>query len=145
MMNLIDQLKRHAGFYECIWYAPRGRQLIGYGHDLSTNRLPEHLQRDFDVEPITEDEAEHLLAADLMTLREQLIPLFDLDKFNYVRQQAILSVAYWITFPCFCREHALIKALRQQEFEAAAVIVGTYPPEFRAIELAGQLLTGEYQ
>ena len=143
MMNLIEQLKRHAGFYECVWYSG-GRRLIGYGHDLNVEPLPEHLQRDFDNSPITLDEAEELLAADVMNLRDLVYQCLDLNQFNYVRQQAILSVAYWLTYPRFCRELQLISSLSKKDFKVSALIIAKKKPEFRAEELAKQILTGEY-
>lgn len=143
MMNLIEQLKRHAGFYECVWHS-NSKCFIGYGHDLNAEPLPDYLHRDFDNNPITEDEAEQLLASDLMNLRDLVYQCLDLNQFNYVRQQTILSIAYWLTYPRFCREEKLITAFKKNNFEAAASIVLTFKPEFRAEELAKQILTGEY-
>lgn len=142
MMNLIAMIKRHEQFIatECL----TDFTLFGFGHRPDEYPTLKELQRDLSLSPLSEEEAEQQLAADLMCLFERLHAKIPIEKFSYERQQAVIAIAYWLGRDVFNDAVYLTRALCNFDFEVAARCVLNHWPQWRAEVYAAQLFTGEY-
>jgi len=142
MMNLINQLKRHVAFTALVCKTSSNERLIGYGHDINKKPLPDYLQRNFDYQPMTEDEALNLLASDILDIYDPLIAYVDFTKWPIQRQRALLALLYMIGFWDFGRDRILVHALNFGDFKLAAECVETISKKGIYAEIAEQLENG---
>lgn len=120
MMNLIDQLKRHVAFTALVRKTNSNERLIGYGHDVNKKPLPDYLQRNFDYQPMTEDEALNLLASDVLDVYDPLMAYVDFTQWDMQRQRALLALVYMIGLAEFGTDRVLVHALNCDDFNGAA-------------------------
>lgn len=142
MMNLIEQLKRHVAFNACVYKTNLNERLIGYGHDVNKSPLPEHLQRNFDYQPMTTDEAIEVLACDILDIYDPLIAYVDFTTWSQARQRALLSLVYMIGFADFGKDRILVHALNMGEFDLAAECVALISVRGIYAEIADQFKYG---
>lgn len=122
-MNLIEQLKRHVAFTACVYKTKRNERLIGYGHDINKSPLPDYLQRNFDYQPMNEDEAINLLASDILDIYDPLMAYVDFTQWSMPRQRAILALVYVLGLTSFGKNRILVHVLHIGDFEHAAELV----------------------
>jgi len=123
MMNLIDQLKRHVAFTALVCKTKHNQRLIGYGHDINKKPLPDYLQRNFDYQPMSEDEAINLLASDILDIYDPLMAYVDFTQWSMPRQRAILALVYMLGLTNFGRNRILVHVLNYGDFDHAAECV----------------------
>lgn len=145
MMNLIDQLKRHVAFNACVFKANDNKRLIGFGHEINKKPLQDELQRNFNYQPMTDDEATQLLACDILDLYDIAMQYVDFTGLDHVRQSALLALIYVIGIHSFARNRALINALNRDYFELCSLLVGSMGRDPLFSELAFQFKYGEYK
>lgn len=120
MMNLIDQLKRHVAFTALVCKTNRNERLIGYAHDINKKPLPDYLQRNFDYQPMSEDEALNLLASDILDNYDPLMAYVDFTQWDMQRQRALLALVYMVGIDEFGNDRVLVHALHCGNFNGAA-------------------------
>lgn len=148
MMNLIEQLKEHEGFESNYYECSANKKTIGYGCNVEANPLPPYLCRDFDLAPMTKDEAEHLLIGHVMLVGEMLLGHFNYKKLSNARQAVLINMAFNIGVSGLLLFKKMFKALENNDFEQAAneMLNSKWAGQVgcRSDELAEQMLTGEW-
>lgn len=142
MMNLIEMIKRHERL--AITYRIDDLNRFGYGHRADESPTLNCLHRNLDQAPITEDEAEQQLAADVLYIFNYLPNFMPITEFNYVRQQAAVALVYWLGIYEFQLNKPLQQALLNKDFARVAELVLMLKPVRRAEQLAKWFATGEY-
>ncbi len=154
MMNLIEQLKKHEGFEPDYYQCTAGKKTIGYGRNVDNNPFTdeefEMLGRDnFDVIPMTEDEAEILLLNDVRQVEAAITHLLPWNKLSSARQAVCTSMAFNLGTAGFSRFKLMIGAINDAYFDKAAqeMLSSRWAKQVhgRAIELAEQMKTGHWQ
>lgn len=148
--KLLSQLKRHEGKvtdgnglhvpYRC----PAGRLTIGYGHNLEAAPVPGVGGR------LTEDQAERLLAADVMAVREQLSARLPwAEALDGPRRAALVNMAFNLGLDGLMGFRKTLTFLRHGDFRNAAreMLTSAWAAQVggRARELARQMNTGAWQ
>lgn len=134
---LIEQLKRHEGFRSKPYRCSAGKLTIGYGHNL-------------DDVGITESQALELLRQDAANARTELLNHL---KWAYLLDDVRLNVLVNMAFNLGIHKLLLFKktlrAVQDYDFDKAAeeMLNSVWANQVgrRAIELAEQMRTGEYQ
>lgn len=139
-MNLIEMIKRHERF--ATTYRIDDLSRFGYGHRSDEFETLEHLKRDLGLYPLTEEEAEQQLAADVLFIYEWLLPVIPLEKHNYKCQQACIALVYFCGLHEFCLNKSLVKALSGFDYEYIALLVMQLKPLEQSIEIARLFLEG---
>ena len=137
MNKLIEQVKRHEGFRSNPYKCTAGKATIGYGRNL-------------DDVGIAEKEAEQLLFNDLYNAECQLIdrcPEFVfLDR---VRRDVVVNMAFNIGVAGVLKFKNMLAAIELGDYVTAAdeMLDSKWARQVgdRALELAEQMITGEYQ
>lgn len=135
-MRILDQLKEHEGFRGQPYKCSAGKTTIGYGRNLESK-------------PLSEEEATYLLLSDIedATKNAERYPFF--YTLNEARQAVIIDMIFNLGNVGFKRFKKTIKALNAFNYNAAAqeMLDSTWAKQVqtRAIRLAEQMRTGEYQ
>lgn len=154
MMNLIEQLKKHEGFEPDYYQCTADKKTIGYGRNVDNNPFTDEelimLGRDnFDVTPMTEDEAEVLLVNDVKKVEASIKQLLPWHKLNSARQAVCTNMAFNLGTGGFSRFKRMVAAINDFYFEKAAneMLDSRWAKQVhgRAIELAEQMKTGHWQ
>ena len=154
MMNLIEQLKRHEGIEPDYYQCTADKRTIGYGRNVDDNPFsPKELNMlgrdEFIDEPMTEDEAEILLVNDVKAVHKAIYDHVSMGKLNLARQAVCINMAFNLGVHGFCKFKNMLKAIREDKFERAAIeaLDSRWASQVgdRATELATQLATGEWQ
>lgn len=149
LMNLIEQLKVHEGFRSYIYECSANRKTIGYGHNIDANPLPGHLSRDFDLEPMTLDEAEQILISDVEFVSALLLNNFNYLELCSVRQAVLINMAFNLGVTGLLMFKNMFKAISNNDFETAAneMLDSKWSRQVgaRSDELAMQMSTGDWQ
>lgn len=148
MMNLVEQLKVHEGFRSNYYLCTANKKTIGYGRNVEANPLPLSLYRDFDIEPMTTDEAEHLLLEDITHVGDMLLRHFNYLHLSSARQAVLINMAFNMGVSGLLLFKNMFKAISNYDFESAAVemLNSKWAGQVgcRSDELAEQMLTGEW-
>ena len=153
-MNLIEQLKRHEGFRTDYYQCSADKRTIGYGRNVDDNPFsPKELNMlgrdEFDCEPMTEEEAETLLVNDVKAIHKAIYDHVSLSRLNLARQAVCINMAFNLGVHGFCQFKNMINAINEDKFERAAIqaLESRWASQVgdRAVELATQLATGEWQ
>ncbi len=148
MMNLIEQLKEHEGFRGSYYLCTAKKKTIGYGRNVDDNPLPDYLCRDFDKEPMTEDEAEELLIDDVNKVATQLAKKYPIKHLSTARQAVLINMAFNLGVNGLMEFKKMLQAIKDKDYYEAAIQmldskwarqVGS-----RSDDLAEQMLTGEW-
>ena len=154
MINLIEQLKVHEGFEPDYYQCTANKRTIGYGRNVDNNPFStkelEFLGRDeFIDEPMTEEEAEHLLENDVnevTALIKDHLPWADLCP---ARQGVCVNMAFNLGVSGFFKFKNMIAAMNDCYYEKAAneMLNSRWAKQVtnRANELAIQMDSGEWQ
>lgn len=154
MMNLIEQLKKHEGFEPDYYQCTADKKTIGYGRNVDSNPFTSEelkmLGRDnFDVIPMTEDEAEVLLVNDVNKVERAIKSLLPWDRLCPARQAVCTNMAFNLGVNGFSRFKRMIAAVNEGYFTRAAIEMldsrWSEQVYFRAVELADQMRTGHWQ
>jgi lysozyme len=134
--NLLDQLKKHEGFRGQVYKCTAGANTIGYGRNLDAN-------------PLTPDEAEHLLKNDVAFMVEKLRDKHLLAGHNEARQAVIVNMAFNIGFAGLMKFKNMLTHYMEHEYHLAAeeMLDSKWARQVgnRAIELSEQMASGEWQ
>lgn len=154
MSRLIKQLKCHEGFRSNYYLCSRGKRTIGYGRNVDDNPFTElevaYLGRtNFDIEPMTQREAESLLFNDVKAVESKISTLQIWNELCGVRKAVCINMAFQIGVTGFFGFKETIKAINEAFFEKAAsrMLDSKWyredTPE-RAFELSEQMRTGKW-
>ena len=136
--ELIEQIKRHEGLRLKPYKCTMGALTIGYGRNL-------------DSRGITTAEAQQMLLNDLNEVLEHLTSTWpDILSHDSVRQAAFVNMAFNLGVSGFMKFHKMHNALSLKDYETAAkeMLDSRWAEKqvgSRAIELAKQVKTGEFQ
>ena len=148
MMNLIEQLKEHEGFRGSYYQCSANKKTIGYGRNVDANPLPPSLNRDFDIEPMTTDEAENLLLEDITHVADVLLSNFNYLHLSSALQSVLINMAFNMGVSGLLLFKNMFKAISNYDFEQAAneMLNSKWAGQVgcRSDELAEQMLTGEW-
>lgn len=154
-MNLIEQLKRHEGFKGDYYYCTANKKTIGYGRNVENNpftivELAMLGRCEFDVNRMTEEEAEMLLVNDVYSAQEKVKSLFsNWDQLNNPRQAVLTNMAFNLGFYGFSKFKNMIAAVNDAYFEKAAreMLSSKWAKQVsgRARQLAEQMATGDWK
>jgi len=153
MMNLIEQLKRHEGFEPDYYQCTANKKTIGYGRNVDDNPFSKDELKflgrsEFDVEPITEYEAEYLLLNDVNAVIEKIKPLLPWQNLCAPRQAVCVNMAFNLGTNGFYKFKKMLAAINDSFYERAAreMINSRWAKQVpnRANELAIQMHTGEW-
>jgi len=154
MMNLIEQLKRHEGFESDYYDCTADKKTIGYGRNVDDNPFtPEELEmlgrEDFDVEPMTEDEAEELLVNDVNAVISQIKPMLPWKELSPSRQAVCANMAFNLGVAGFLKFKKMIAALHDAYYTKAAVemLDSRWADQVyqRSADLSWQMKDGEWR
>ncbi len=125
MMNLIEQLKQHEGFEPNYYQCTANKKTIGYGRNVENNPFTdaelEILGRDnFDLQQMTEEEAETLVVNDVRKVEGAIRPFLPWNELNNARQAVCINMAFNLGVGGFCRFKRMIQALHDAHYEKAA-------------------------
>lgn len=140
-MNLVELIARYTKF-AATEQEFRGERVIGYCTPLFN--LARDQLRDFALHPMTEIEAQELLAVELMHLRDRLMASFPLECLDYVRQQAVIAAAYWFGVETIVKNKALIRALSAKQFQKANDVMASFVSGRRGLAVLTMIATGSY-
>ena len=152
-MNLIEQLKVHEGFEDNFYQCTADKRTIGYGRNVDDNPFTkaelEMLGReDFDLEPMTKDEAEFLLENDVNAVIAKIKPLLPWGDLCPARQAVCANMAFNLGSYGFSKFKNMIKAINEQFYEKASVEMmdsrWARQVSNRANELAIQMHSGNW-
>jgi lysozyme len=126
MINLIEQLKEHEGFRDNYYYCSEGKRTIGYGRNVDDNpfsaqELKVLGREDFDLEPMTEDEAEFLLVNDVNEIKALIKPYLPWSSLCEARKGVCLNMAFNVGVSGFLRFKKMIRAMNLQCYKEAAI------------------------
>lgn len=153
-MNLIEQLKRHEGFESDYYQCTADKRTIGYGRNVDDNPFSkaelEMLGReDFDIEPMTEDEAEELLVNDVNSVIDKIKPLLPWAELCPSRQAVCANMAFNLGTYGFSKFKKMIAALHDKAYAKAAVemLDSRWAEQVyqRASDLSWQMKDGEWK
>lgn len=154
LLNLIEQLKLHEGFRSNYYTCTAGKKTIGYGRNVDDNPFTkEELNRlgrcEFGNLPMTEDEAEYLLVNDVNNVMTELKRHIDLSCHSSARQAAIINMAFNLGVPRLLKFKKALAAMNRKQYRLAAIemLDSRWADQVgqRAVDLAGQMQTGEWQ
>ena len=154
MMNLIEQLKRHEGFRSDYYQCTAHKQTIGYGRNVDNNNFTDDelfmLGRDeFDLEPMSRDEAEHLLENDVLAIERKLKKRIYMRHLNSARKAVCINMAFNLGVAGFLKFKNAIRAIEGGHYDTAATEMldsrwARQVPS-RAKELIAQMKEGAWQ
>ena len=153
-MNLIVQLKQHEGFEPNYYQCTANKKTIGYGRNVENNPFTadelELLGRDdFDLKPMTEEEAEMLLVNDVRKVESAIKPFLPWSQLNNARQAVCINMAFNLGVGGFCKFKRMIQALHDVYYEKAAneMMNSRWASQVgkRSDELAIQMQSGGWQ
>ncbi len=133
-MSAIEQIKEDEGFSGRVYRCTAGATTIGYGRNLDQN-------------PLTPEEAEHLLKNDLKIVLKQAVRLPYYHRLPPVRRGVILNMIYNIGISRFNKFVKMNDALCNNNYELAAdeMLDSKWATQVgeRAQRLAKQMRLGE--
>ena len=144
MRNIVNQLIRHEGLKLKPYRCTAGKLTIGVGRNIEDNG-------------ITEEEAMMMLRNDIETISNELalavaemgITLRDVEKMGQVRVLTLTNLAFNMGVPRLLGFKKTFAALKEHDYETAAdeMLNSKWSRQVgnRAIELAEQMRTGEWQ
>lgn len=153
---LIEQIKRHEGFSGTPYKCSRDKWTIGYGRCIETNPLSEiELAffgggRDFNKQPMTEIEADYLLANDLSMITIKLeTNITSWHKLNDARRAVLVNMAFNVGVAGLFSFKNMISAVNDGYFNLAAKEMfdskwRTDIGQERFTELVLQMATGNF-
>lgn len=131
-MDLYALIKGHEGLRLTMYHDATNHPTLGYGHELST--------------PITELAADMILRDDVRKLQIKLDRLPWYEKLDYIRQAAIVDMAFNVGFDGLLEFEKMIDALAHQNWVGAhdQVMNSKWLNQVgnRARDVAKMLLTG---
>lgn len=154
-MNCIEQLKLHEGFRGDYYQCTANKKTIGYGRNVENNPftadeckllgLPE---RSFSSQPMTETEAELILANDFESVSQSLVEKIDLEDHNAARQAVIINMAFNLGVNGLLKFKNMLAAFDAKLYKQAAdeMLDSRWAKQVghRAEELAEQMETGSW-
>ncbi|KZN64198.1 hypothetical protein N473_15635 [Pseudoalteromonas luteoviolacea CPMOR-1] len=134
-MNLVEQLKKHEGYRRYPYYCTGGKLTIGYGRNL-------------DSKGVSEEEAEQLLANDIMDAEAGVKRRINTSHCNRARLDVLVNMAFNIGLDGLMKFKRMIAAVEVGNFADAAYEMKDsrwykQVPK-RADELIQQMIKGEY-
>lgn len=154
LLNLIEQLKLHEGFRGNYYTCTAGKKTIGYGRNVDDNPFNQDELRtlgrcEFDTQAMTEEEAELLLVNDVNNVMTELKRHIDLSCHSSAREAAIINMAFNLGVPRLLKFKKALAAFERKQYKLTAIemLDSRWADQVgsRAIDLAGQMQTGEWQ
>lgn len=134
--KLITQLRAHEGDEHKIYRCSEGYLTIGVGRNLETNG-------------ISQEESDFLLANDLSRVEQQVCRNISLRGLNDARVAVLINMAFNLGISGLLKFKKTLAYIELGDFETAAteMLDSKWRKQvgFRAIQLAEQLRTGEWQ
>lgn len=146
--RIVPQLRRHEGEYLRAYLCPAGKVTIGVGHNLEANPVP-GLPAVVGTS-INADQSARLLVADLMAFDRALIDALPwVPALDDARYGVLLNMAFNLGVPGLCAFKNTLKAVQAGRWDEAAegMLASKWARQVkgRAVELAQQMRTGEWQ
>lgn len=153
-MNIIEQLKVHEGFRDNYYQCTGGKKTIGYGRNIDDNPFSpldmSTLKRTefFDI-PMTEDEAEELLCADVLKVIHSIQHELPWDELSEARKAVCINMAFQIGISGFLKFKKTLRYIQDGFYSVAAIEMldssWAMQTPGRAQELSYQMSTGEFK
>ena len=153
MMNLIEQLKKHEGFRSNYYYCTANKKTIGYGRNVDNNPFSAKEKKllgrcDFDMEPMTKEEAELLLVNDVNEIKALIKDHLPWHELCPARQAVFINMAFNLGISGLFKFKKMIGAVSKQCYREAAIemLESRWADQVgsRSDDLAQQMATGAW-
>ncbi|HHZ97628.1 MAG TPA: glycoside hydrolase [Flavobacteriales bacterium] len=153
MMNLIEQLKEHEGFRCNYYYCTAEKKTIGYGRNVESNPFtPKEMlmlgRKDFDNDPMTEEEAEQLLVNDVNRVTASVKEYFPWAELNPSRKAVLVNMAINMGITGLLKFKKMKHAILLKRYEQAGVemMLSLWAEQVggRAEQLSLQMYAGQW-
>lgn len=151
MDQLINQIKRHEGFSECVYLCPAGKRTIGYGYNLDANPLglTPIVIKYTQMNSMAEHEAERLLTLMVGRCVDQLDTALPwCVGIGSVRHDVLINMAYNMGIVGLLKFKKTLQLVKSGAYGTAAAEMlkskWAIDVGHRAVELSAQMASGRY-